>query len=128
MSSSELNDQEPLTLAHLLLIWSPNVPLPHKVEEQTPKDPTFGNSTDVNQRAQLQALLLSQFHTQWRHEYLQGISSSIQKEQTQIITGDIILVHDTSGRLGELMEGKDGLVHAVNSSNLPIARLIPLQV
>jgi len=59
--SSDLDDNEPLTPAHLLhghRITS----LPHEyVEEQDLNDPTYGNNTDISQRAQLQAFLLNQF-------------------------------------------------------------------
>ena len=59
--SSDLEDAEPLTPAHLLhghRITS----LPHEVaKEQDLTDPTYGNITDVSQRAQMQAFLLNQF-------------------------------------------------------------------
>ena len=81
--SSDFDDPEPLTPAHLLH-GHRIVSLPHEeVEEWDLDDPTFGNSTDVNRQAQLHAFLLKQFHSRWRHEYLtQGISPNNWNEQT----------------------------------------------
>ena len=67
--SSDIEDAEPLTPAHLLhdhRITS----LPHTVvDEQDLSDPTYGCVTDVSQSAQLQAFPLDQFRARWRYEY-----------------------------------------------------------
>ena len=66
-------DEESLTPAHLLH-GHQIISLPHmRVEEQDLDDPTFGNLTDINRRAQLQSLLLNQFCSRWRHEYLTSL-------------------------------------------------------
>ena len=142
--SPDIDDAEPLTPANLLhgrRIMS----LPYEViEEQELSDPTFGNHTDVTRRAQLQAFLLEQFKSRWRHEYLTSLREyhRVSGNNTQKIKpGDIVLVHDDTPRITwklavieELIMGKDGLVRAANirtahgRTNRPIARLIPLEV
>jgi len=114
------------------------------VEEQDLDDPTFGTFTDVNRRAQLQAFLLNQFHSWWRHEYLTSLREyhhTSGNNRQHIKPGDIILVHDESPRITwrlaiieELMKGWDGLVRAAKirtaqgMTNHPITKLIPLEV
>ena len=142
--SPEFDDVEPLTPAHLLhghRIMS----LPHEeVGEEDLEDPTFGDSADINQQARLQAFLLGQFRSRWKHEYLTSLREHHRATgiNSQIIkTGDIVLVHDDSPRITwklavikELMKGKDGLVCAAKirtaqgRTNRPIAKLIPLEV
>ena len=69
---SDLEDAELLTLAHFLHDhWITS--LPHEVVEQDLTDPTYGNITDVLQRAQLQAFLLNQFQACWTYEYLTSL-------------------------------------------------------
>ena len=91
--------------------------LPHEeVEEQDLEDPTFGSSTDVNRRTRLQAFLLNQFHSRWRHEYLTSLREYHRVSGTnkqQIKPGDVVLVHDDSPRITwklavikELMKGE----------------------
>ena len=142
--SPEFDDAEPLTPAHLLhghRIMS----LPHEeVGEEDLEDPTFGDSADINRQARLQAFLLGQFRSQWKHEYLTSLREHHRatgiNSQT-IKTGDIVLVHDDSPRITwklavieELMKGKHGLVRAAKirtaqgRTNRPIAKLIPLEV
>ena len=71
--SSDLDDTEPLMPAHLLHGHCITL-LPHEyVEEQDSNDLTYGNNTDVSQRAQLQAFLLNQFQARWKYEYLTSL-------------------------------------------------------
>ena len=119
--------------------------LPHKqVTEQDLDDPTFGDYSEVNQRARLQAALLSQFWSCWRHEYFTSLRKHHRTSGNnvqQIKQGDIVLVHDDSPRISwklavveELLQENDGLVQATNirtaqgKTNHPITRLIPLEV
>ncbi|XP_065918796.1 uncharacterized protein [Dysidea avara] len=142
--SCELNDLEPLTPSQLLH-GRRIVSLPHEqVTEQDIDDPTFGDYSEVNQRARLQAALLSQFWSRWRHEYLTSLREHHRASGNnvqQIKQGDIVLVHDDSPRISwklavveDLLRGNDGLVRAANirtaqdKTNRPIARLIPLEV
>ena len=139
--SPDFDDAEPLTPAHLLhghRIMS----LPHEeVGEEDLEDPTFGDFTDVNRQAQLQAFLLGQFQSRWKHEYLTSLREHYRAtgiNSQKIKTGDIVLVHNDTPRitwkLAELMKGNDELVCAAKirtaqgRTNHPIARLIPLEV
>jgi len=142
--SSELDDLQPLTPSHLLhgrQITS----LPHEqVSERELDDPTYGDSSDVTRRARLQAALLNQFWSRWRHDYLTSLREHHRASghnTQQIRRGDVVLVHDDCPRISwklavveGLLRGKDGLVRAANirtangSTNRPIARLIPLEV
>ena len=142
--SSDLDDNEPLTPAHLLhghRITS----LPHEyVEEQDLNDPTYGNNTDISQRAQLQAFLLNQFQARWKYEYLTSLREYHRTKgnnNQQIKSGDVVLMFDETPRstwklaiVEGLIMGKDGLTRAANiktsqgRTNRPIAKLIPLEV
>ena len=119
--------------------------LPHEeVGKEDLEDPTFGDSTDINRQARLQAFLLGQFRSRWKHEYLTSLREHHRATGTNhqtIKTGDIVLVHDDTPRITwklavieELMKGKDGLVRAAKirtaqgRTNRPIAKLIPLEV
>jgi len=142
--SPDIDDLEPLTLAHLLH-GHRIVSLPRETtDKQELDDPTFGNLDDINRRSQLQAFLLNQFKFRWRHEYLTSLReyhrTSGQNTQT-IKPGDVVLIHDDTPRITwklavieELLKGNDGLVRAANirtaqgRTNRPTARLIPLEV
>jgi len=86
------------------------------VDEQELSDPTYGCVTDVSQRAQLQAFLLNQFTTCWRHEYLTSLREyhrTTGNNKQQVKPGDVVQVHDESPRstckpaiVEELMTGK----------------------
>ena len=142
--SSELDDLQPLTPFHLLQSRQ-IMSLPHEqISERELDDPTYGDSSDVTQRAWLQAALLSQFWSRWRHDYLTYLREyhrASGHNTQQVEQGDVVLVHDDSLRMSwklvvieELLKGKDGLVWAANirmvhgRTNRPIARLIPLEV
>ena len=95
--SPEFNDAEPLTPAHLLL-GHRTMSLPHQeVREENLQDLTYGDSININRQAQLQAYLLGQFRSRWRHEYLTSLREHHRATEinTQTIkTGDTVLVHD----------------------------------
>ena len=65
--SPDFNDPEPLTPAHLLHGHRIMSFLHEEVGEDL-EDPTFGDSTGVNRQARLQAFLLDQFQSHWKHE------------------------------------------------------------
>ena len=71
--SSDVEDEEPLTPAHLLYgrrITS----LPHlHVEDDETNDPNFGNISEVTKRAQTLALILKHFWLRWKAEYLTSL-------------------------------------------------------
>ena len=94
-TSPDIDDPEPLTPAHLLH-GRRIVSLPHEtIEEQELTDPTFGDLNDVTRRARLQAFLLNQFKSRWRHEYLTSLReyhrTSGNNAQT-IKPGDIVMI------------------------------------
>ena len=142
--SSDLEDAELLTPPHLLhghRITS----LPHEViEEQDLTDPTYGNITDVSQRAQLQAFLLNQFQAHWTYEYLTSLREyhrTTGNDSQKVKPGDIVLMYGEGPRstwklafVEELITGKDGLTPAAKiktaqgRTNCPIAKLVPLEV
>ena len=94
--------------------------------------------------ARLQAFLLHQFHSSWKHEYLTSLKQHHQAtgiNSQQIKKGNIILAHNDTTRITwklavieELMKERDGLVHATKirtgqeRTNHPIARLVALEV
>ena len=94
--SSDLEDAEPFTPAHLLH-GHQITPLPHEVvEEQDLTNPTYGNITDASQRAQLQAFLLNQFQACWTYEYLTSIREyhrTTGNNSQKIKPGDIVLMY-----------------------------------
>ena len=114
------------------------------LKKQDLTDPTYGNITDISQRAQLQAFLLNQFQARWIYEYLTSLRKyhrTTGNNNQKIKPGDILLMYDESPRstwklaiVKELITGKDGLTHAAKiktsqgSINRPIAKLILLEV
>jgi len=108
--SSDLDDTKPLTPAHLLhghRITS----LPQYVEEQDLNDPTYGNSTDISQRAQLQAFLLNQFQLRWKYGYLTSLREFHRtngNNKQQVKSGDVVLMFDETLRIpGSWQSWKD---------------------
>ena len=97
--SPDLEDSELLTPVHLLH-GHRIVSMSHEVvEEQDLNDPTYGNITDVSQRAKLQAFLLNQFQARWKHEYLTSpreYHRTTGNNSQQIKSGDIVLMYDES--------------------------------
>ena len=74
--------------SNLFVTWSQNYSmlLPHEeVGEEDQEDQSFGDSTDVNRQARLQAFLLGQFHSRWKHEIhlTQRTSSSNCYQQSE---------------------------------------------
>ena len=120
--SSDLEDAEPLTPAHLLHGHHITL-LPHTVaDKQDLRDPTYGCVANVSQTAQLQAFLQNQFRACWRYEYLTSLREyhrTTGNNNQQVKSGDTVLVYVENPRstwklavVEELMTGKDGLVRA----------------
>ena len=75
----DFDDPVPLTPAHPLH-GHRIVSLPYEeVEEQDLDDPIFGNSTDVNRRAQLHAFLHKQFHRLMMETRIPDLTQGISK-------------------------------------------------
>ena len=141
--SSELTDLEPLTPSHLLHGRRITC-LPHQsVETDELSDPTFGDACQTRKRAKVQAAILRDFHTRWRHEFLTSLRehhriSGINVQSVK--KGDVVIVHDDIPRmmwkLAEIEEliGRDGLTRAAmiitanGKTNRPISKLYPLEL
>ena len=141
-TSSDVDDPQPLTPAHLLY-GRMITRLPHECQADDLNDPNYG-SNSLQTLTKTQAHLLKSFQTHWRHEYLTSLReyhrSSGQNSQ-QIKVGDVVSVHDEGPRVNwrlavitKLLVGGDGLIHAAEirtstgTTNRPIAKLFPLEV
>ena len=142
--SSELSDPEPLTPSHLLHGRRITC-LPHQtVELDELTDPSFGDASHTRKRAKVQALILRDFQTRWRREYLTSLREyhKISGNNIQSVKkGDVVIVHDDAPRMTwklavieDLVIGRDGLTRAVTirtangTTNRPITRLYPLEL
>lgn len=143
-ASSDIQDAEPLTPAHLLY-GRRITTLPYRhVEDDEWEDPTLGEDSQVKRRAKLQALTLKHFRSRWQHEYLTSLREfhrATGNNQQKIKVGDIVLVHDDTNRINwklavieGLITGNDGLTRAADirtatgKTNRPITKLYPLEL
>ena len=100
--SSDVNDIELLTPAHLLYgrrITS--LPYPH-VDEDEIEDPDFMNDSEARRRAKSQALRLKHFESRWRKEYLTSLREfhkNTGKNKQSVRVGDVVLIHSEKARL-----------------------------
>ena len=142
--SSDIKDPEPLTPAHLLY-GRRIVPLPyHNTEKDEVDDPDYEDECAVIRRAKVQALMLKNFWTRWRSEYLTSLREfhkTTGNNIQQVKAGDVVLVHDDTPRVNwkyavieSVIKGNDGLIRAVNirtstgKTTRPITKLYPLEV
>ena len=142
--SSDISDPVAITPSHLLY-GRPIVTLPHhNVEVDEVDDPTYGETTEIQRRAKVQALLLQHFWSRWRREYLTALREFHHTTGTNTQTvkvGDVVLIHDDVPRIQwklavieRVNKGADGLIRSANvrtssgRTNRPIARLYPLEV
>ena len=142
-TSSDVDDPQPLTPAHLLY-GRKIVRLPHEYHAEEFEDPDYGTKSQLQRQARIQAHLLKSFQSRWAHEYLTSLReyhrTSGHNSQT-ISVGDIVLIHDDGPRVNwrlaivtKLLTGGDGLTHAAEiqtstgTTNRPIAKLYPLEV
>ena len=116
----------------------------HNVEVDEVDDPTYGETTEIQRRAKIQALLLQHFWSRWRREYLTALREFHHTTGTNTQTvkvGDVVLIHDDTPRIQwklaiieQVNKGADGLIRSANvrtssgKTNRPIARLYPLEV
>ena len=116
--SSDVNDIESLTPAHLLYgrrITS--LPYPH-VDEDEIEDSDFMNDSEARRRAKSQALRLKHFESRWRKEYLTSLREfhkNTGKNEQSVRVEDVVLIHSEKARLlwhmaviKSLIRGKDG--------------------
>lgn len=142
--SSDVDDLEPLTPAHLLY-GRRIIPLPYlSVEEDELDDPNFGSESAVMKRAKIQALILKHFWTRWKSEYLTTLREfhkTTGNNIQQVKVGDVVLVHDDTPRVNwkcavieSVIRGNDGLIRAASirtatgKTTRPITKLYPLEV
>ena len=117
--SSELMDPDPLTPSHLLHGRRITC-LPHQsvgIDELT--DPTFRDANRLRKRANVQAAILRDFQTRWRHEYLTSLRDyhkTSGNNNQSVKRGDVVIVHDDTPRMTwklavtkDLVTGRDGL-------------------
>ena len=142
--SPDIRDQEPITPSYLLY-GKRITTLPHNVTDMdTPLDPDFGDSSDLHRRARAQAVVIRNFWTRWKREYLTALREThltAGNNEQRVRVRDIVLVHDDTPRIKwklavieGLNKGSDGLIRSANirtangKTNRPIARLYPLEV
>ena len=142
--SSELSDPEPLTPSHLLHGRRITC-LPYQtVELDELTDPSFGDASRTRKRAVVQAVILRDFQTRWRHEYLTSLREyhkASGKNIQSVKKGDVVIVHEDTPRMTwrlavikDLIIGRDGLIRAAviktanGTTNRPITRLYPLEL
>jgi transposase InsO family protein len=138
--SSELNDPEPLTPAHLLY--------GRKMTSLIQNDVVF-EDIDLSRSALLKrdkvvTHTISQFWNRWRTEYLLALREqhrSAGSNNQRIRVGDVVLIHDDGPRIRwklavveHLIHGNDGLCRAATVrttsgvTSRPIVKLYPLEV
>ena len=144
--SSEIDDPDPLTPAHLLY-GRRIITLPHvQVEEGEIDDPDYRDTSqkELTKRAKIQAQLLDHFWNRWKHDYLTCLRESHRTSGVntqEIRVGDVVTVHNEgqklTWRLGvikKLIKGNDGFIHAAvirtstGETNRPITKLYPLEI
>ena len=118
--------------------------LPHSHVED-PEDPDYVVSdTQMRKRLTNHGRLLQHFQTRWKREYLTSLREYHKASGMNMQSGKaehVVLIHDDGPRLywklgviDSLIQGNDGLVHAVNVrtnnriTSRPISRLFPLEV
>ena len=129
--SSDVSDPEAITPSHLLY-GRPIVTLTHhNVEVDEVDDPTYGETTEIQRRAKIQALLLQHFWSRWRRKYLTALREFHHNTGTNTQTvkvGDVVLIHDDTPRIQwklaiieQVNKGADGLIRSEHpQERLPV--------
>ena len=142
--SSDINDLEALTPAHILYGRRiSTLPYP-QLEIEDINNPTFMGHLELNKRAKRQIQLIQHFWKRWRTEYvtsLREFHKFTKNNEQRIKLGDVVQIHNDSPRINwklgvvtELFRGNDGLVRSVKiktsngETTRPIAKLYPLEV
>ena len=146
--SSEIDDPEPLTPAHLLY-GRCIITLSHaQFEDEEIDDPNYGDTytsqKELTKRAKIQAQLLDHFWSRWKHDYLTSLrefhkAAGVNNQEIKV--GDVVIVHNEGPRstwrlavVKALHRGHDGLVRAADirtstgETSRPIAKLYPLDI
>ena len=142
-TSSDIDDPQPLTPAHLLY-GRKIIRLPHECHAEDPKDPDYGNESQLRRQVKIQAHLLKSFQSRWVHEYLTSLREyhrTSGHNSQQIKVENVVSVHDDGPRVNwrlaivtKLLVGGDGLTRAAEirtstgTTNRPITKLYPLEV
>ena len=102
--SSESDDPNPLTPAHLLygrtIITLPHIP----VVEGEIDDPDYGNTSrlELTRMLKLQSQLLEHFWSHWRHDYLTSLQEFHKvtgNNSQRVSVSDVVVVHSEGPRL-----------------------------
>ncbi|XP_053390067.1 uncharacterized protein LOC128552993 [Mercenaria mercenaria] len=142
--SSNFDDPEPLTPAHLLYgrrITS--LPFSDYDNDISSHQINIGN-INFNKRAKVVAMAIQHFWKRWKSEYLTSLREHYQttgRNSRSIKVGDIVQIHDDCPRtrwklavVEELLPGNDGITRAAKirtqngSSTRPVVKLYPLEV
>ena len=139
---NDVNEPEPLTPAHFLLVGH-NIKYPHHFAELFN---TSTSRTTLVKRKMYQTKLLQQIWTKWKTQYLLDLKNfhtfNSPRVKENLKEGDIVLIEGTSkskflwdlGRIIQVFKGRDGLVRSCtvktknNEIRRPIQLLYPLEL
>ncbi|XP_053406534.1 uncharacterized protein LOC123530253 [Mercenaria mercenaria] len=142
-TSSNIEDMEPLTPAHLLY-GRRMTSLPYyDIETETGMASVQIDQSILTRRAKIQANIINHFWKRWKTEYLTSLREyhkTTGSNERSIRAGDVVQVHDEGPRLRwklavvqELITGNDGLVRAAKIKTVnglttrPVVKLYPLE-
>ena len=121
-TSSDINDPEPITPAHLVY-GKRIVPLPHsEVQGDEINDPDYEDASEIRWRARAQVIVIKHFWSCWKHEYLTALRETHKttgNNMQEVKVGDVVLVHDDVPRVNwklavieAVNKGADGLIRS----------------
>ncbi|XP_053391449.1 uncharacterized protein LOC128554225 [Mercenaria mercenaria] len=135
-TSSNIEDMEPLTPAHLLY-GRRMTSLPYyDIETETGMASIQSDQSILTRRAKIQANIINHFWKRWRTEYLTSLREyhkTTGSNERSIRAGDVVQVHDEGPRLRWKLAGNDGLVRAAKIKTVnglttrPVVKLYPLE-
>ncbi|XP_065893695.1 uncharacterized protein, partial [Dysidea avara] len=107
-------------------------------------DPSYRETSQLQKKAKVQAVLLRDFRKRWCHEYLAALREyhrASGNNKQSIREGDVVVVHDDTPRatwrmavVTDLIAGRDGLIRAAvirtanGNTTGPITKQYPLEL